>query len=209
MIENWIIKNKEWLFSGVGVFIIACTLKFIMNRLKQKNPEQSLATKPISNTNMNLNPSINININSNQNIDTKNDDSKNLINPIENKMVLEDPVIKPEFSKLITPAYIKKDVKNRPLYQQRDALKHYTGLYVDWMMKLSSVKEEKDGNIRVSLDFDPGILSAVFCTVKISDYPELKIMNEGTKIQVKGKIATIEENLVFYYLEEVKLIYTI
>jgi len=33
---NWIIDNKEWIFSGIGVFIIAFFINFLLIKKKVK-----------------------------------------------------------------------------------------------------------------------------------------------------------------------------
>ena len=34
---EWILKNKEWIFSGIGIPIIVVIFKFIKNFRKEKN----------------------------------------------------------------------------------------------------------------------------------------------------------------------------
>ncbi len=34
---EWIIENKEWVFSGVGVAIIGCVLKFLFSKKSVRN----------------------------------------------------------------------------------------------------------------------------------------------------------------------------
>jgi hypothetical protein len=36
---SWIVENKEWLFSGIGVIVITTIIGFIFNK---KNPQQSI-----------------------------------------------------------------------------------------------------------------------------------------------------------------------
>jgi len=37
---NWIIENKEWVFSGIGVFILSLIISFIFKRRGKVNMTQ-------------------------------------------------------------------------------------------------------------------------------------------------------------------------
>lgn len=41
MIE-WINNNKEWVFSGAGIFVLAAIIKFFKNRKKQKKEKGNI-----------------------------------------------------------------------------------------------------------------------------------------------------------------------
>ena len=34
---NWIIENKEWLFSGIGIVLLSLLLKFFLKKRKEKS----------------------------------------------------------------------------------------------------------------------------------------------------------------------------
>ncbi|MEO6521849.1 MAG: hypothetical protein ABIN91_09230 [Mucilaginibacter sp.] len=41
---DWIIKNKEWLFSGIGVFVIVTVYAFLKRKNKKTLPQSSSNT---------------------------------------------------------------------------------------------------------------------------------------------------------------------
>jgi len=102
----------------------------------------------------------------------------------------------PDVDSKITPEYIRQEIDKVPPFQQKDIMKHYQGLSIDWTVEFSSAEEERGDNVRVY--FRQGRFSSllVVCTVRLSDYPQLAITKKGTTIRVKGQIDSID-SLVF------------
>jgi len=72
-IMNWIIENKEWLFSGIGILIIGTIIKYI-----SKNKENNVSNPATEIKNENNNDNRNENkVDVNINIDTVKDDNSN------------------------------------------------------------------------------------------------------------------------------------
>jgi len=42
---NWIIENKEWIFSGIGVFILAFILNLLFKKRKRNIMKQKSGSK--------------------------------------------------------------------------------------------------------------------------------------------------------------------
>jgi len=170
---KWILNNKEWLFSGVGIFIIAGLYGFLKSKTNFK-----LAAHTNTNANLKADPDLNL-------------ESENLTNPIS-----------------VTAKYIRKQINLLPPFQQKDAIKHYIGLTIDWEMNFHTA-EQNDGDIaHVTLVIDKeGRPDFASCDVKLSQYPELKVMQEGKKIRVKAKIKSINSGLYWFQLKDAILVY--
>lgn len=39
---NWILENKEWIFSGIGVMIITFVITLILNKKKENSISQNI-----------------------------------------------------------------------------------------------------------------------------------------------------------------------
>lgn len=63
---DWIINNKEWIFSGVGIFIITFILKTFIKR-KRINIDKQIQKSGDNSINYQSKGDINVNINQTQN----------------------------------------------------------------------------------------------------------------------------------------------
>ncbi len=102
------------------------------------------------------------------------------------------------------PSEIISSIKNRPPYQQQDARKYYIGLKVNWKGKLSNAHPEDKKRISVFLRSDEWRNVFVRFSVKQTDYPELKSMDENTEIKIQGTI--LDVGLSEITLENVKIV---
>jgi hypothetical protein len=39
---QWLIDNKEWVFSGIGVFVLSLFLQFLFNKKESKSIKQKI-----------------------------------------------------------------------------------------------------------------------------------------------------------------------
>lgn len=83
---NWVVENKEWLFSGIGIFVIGLIINhFSKSKTNEKTELIDIKTNisPVNNNNNNNNNTNNINLNIasiENNIDKVNNAEKNSIN---------------------------------------------------------------------------------------------------------------------------------
>lgn len=63
---NWIIENKEWLFSGIGVTIFVLLAGFFIKKWKKRSNDESANNNANSTTNL-INNNVNINVVENEN----------------------------------------------------------------------------------------------------------------------------------------------
>jgi hypothetical protein len=230
---NWVIQNKEWLFSGAGVALVALVggllWKIIHNRRRSYARKHEV---PDSSSQQILAPA-------------PNDDGQNpaasqaptrrnvLKWVIQNKewlfsgaglvlltlvggllwKIIHNRGQNPAASQAPTRENVLKvevremlaDIKSRPLYQRDEAMKHYVGLSTRFEGKFSSLLMGKDGRVKIMLSSLEPIPSAfVSFDISIDEHPEFKIMRENTPITVQGKIAGCDWDIV--KLEEVTII---
>ena len=162
---QFILDNKEWLFSGIGVTILILAITLIKKAFRGKKEQV-----PIEETQeivIHLNPSSDTEI-------TKN---KELI-PVDK--------ISP-----ITFSHIEEAITNAPPLQRDDVKKHFIGIKVEWETYLKAASKDDEGI--VTLRLSPGTeiedrLYTIRCKVAIEDYRELGILPEGTRIRINGEI---------------------
>jgi hypothetical protein len=104
-------KNKEWIFSGIGVFILGGILSGLYFLTKDNTKKQS--------------PKTTITI-------IKQDNSKPLSNNVSEQSKSIDS---------LTPDGIKEVIKKIPIVQRNEIIKHYIGIPVKWEGELMDVKE--------------------------------------------------------------------
>jgi hypothetical protein len=81
-----------------------------------------------------------------------------------------------------------------PPLQQQSTAQHYVGLPIDWVTRFVSVSEANVGNVGVMLEVEGvhGLRGLILSNVKIADYPQLKVLQEGNRIRIVGKISEID-----------------
>lgn len=93
----------------------------------------------------------------------------------------------------LSPKEIFEEIDSRPVFQRKDARKHYVGLKVKWRLHLSSVTKWNEKTVEVHM-YDMQVLSpSISCVVEISRYPQLKVAKENSVIWVSGEISQIHE----------------
>ena len=189
---DWIIKNKEWLFSGIGIVALGLLIAFA------KTIYQKFDLRPWPTVLVVLGFFL-------------------IVLGIYLQFRLQPKAIakpKQEITPQITsidPYEIREKINSLPPYQQDEARKNYLGLWVEWKGRFNHIEKQEDGSIKVSLRaVQPksikGIVGSAWIdfTVQLSDYPQLKIMDQGKEVTVKGKIAGFDE-IGTIVLDDVKL----
>ncbi len=168
---KFIIKNKEWLFSGIGVIILLGIITLFKKIFFRKKDKKSEETKPQEIT-IHLSPSG----------ESSKADESSLI-PIEKISPLS-------FSQ------IQKAIGEAPPLQRDDIKKNLKGIKVVWDCYLKGASKLNNDIISLWLWDSNEVdkhLSTIWCKVSLNDYRELGIMPEGTKIRVQGEIARVDQ----------------
>jgi len=183
---DFIIENKEWLFSGIGVTLLLIIGAFVKRKFFGKKSD-SKDTKTGHEITVHVHPH-------HDNGSKKGEDVIGIerISPLK-------------FSEIG-----KRIDKAAPL-QKDEIRKSFKGIKVAWDTYLKSAsKDEK--NI-VTLWLSPGCkaidtLCTIRCTVLLDDYPELGILPKGAKIRIQGKITNADKfdvelaNVKLFFLED-------
>lgn len=103
------------------------------------------------------------------------------------------------FSGKPTPREIVEEIDKLPPYQRLNAGDNYKELRVSWPVEFRSINAREKNlhvlNTRFKIGNMPiGVL--VCAEIKISDYPELKTMYEGTKLVIVGQIDGVDGWLI-------------
>jgi hypothetical protein len=161
-------QNKEWLFSGIGVFILGSVITFIV-WLRKKN-----AIKEVSKLNVQLptrtTPIIEANL--------SNGPSKNNLLPITNS---------------IAPRQIYGQINSAALLLQDEVRKQFLGIPVKWSGSLTNIlsKEYAKPNISVYIYVENRHLVTFF--VNPVNYPGIGTLKDGHIIEVEGTISKIDQ----------------
>lgn len=181
IILDYIIENKEWLFSGVGVAAIGYAAAHFWQQPSLKDqPTQSAVII----------------------VQASNQGSQQ---PQASERVSQ--VTPAHITKItsITLVEILTTVERTPPLQKNEVTKNYLGLNVQWETKLWNAEKKTDDLVKLTLDFGPNDLHLVHCSVKLSDYRELGILPKGAPITVLGHIKEIENKSAT--LEDVQLFF--
>lgn len=165
---NFIAKNKEWLFSGIGVTILiviyAIFKKFFLKQAKQDNNGKTQET------------AVNLNL------------SKKVKKPSRNNATHI------EGTNFLTVVQINKTICDAPPLQRDEIRNNFKGIKVIWETYLKHARKDINNKDIVRLRLSPEPLShfsqhTISCKVKLNDYRELAILPEDTKIRIQGEIA--------------------
>lgn len=188
---SWLIKNKEWFFSGLGVFIFGLFWSILLRK------KSDVSNKNYNNVGQNIGE-----INQNKgNISLVNIESAafNTVskNTVDGRKQIEEELL---------PEAILNSIENAPPLQQEDIKKHYIDLDVEWIGYLTFANKLSNGTfIRITLETKGSAFPhpMIVFTVRQDKYPELGILKKGHKLKVRGKIFDIDFPRI--YLEHAEL----
>ncbi|MEQ1514524.1 MAG: hypothetical protein ABL934_17850 [Lysobacteraceae bacterium] len=174
---DFLVKNKEWLFSGVGVVIMGLIFSVFRNRIF--SPKARIATPIV----------------------------QDISQPLPGNPDQLTPSATPQIKKTnsIELEEIVAALRESPPLQKSDLIKHYIGLTVQWETLLWSAEKSDGDNVLLTLHFGSQNLSLVHCSVLLSDYKELGVMKRNAPITVIGKISKVSTSSAD--LDNVQLIF--
>jgi len=166
-IIKFIWENRTWLFSGIGVFILAYLYKSLKHLHTGKKSEMS------------------------------EDDQAPMGRKIEQNNHEEVPNLYPIYRVDARPLSAKEIisiVKGAPLLQQSDIKSHYCGIRVRWVGKLVSMKPSEGKTVRILINCGEEFHDYSFSSFDVSriDYPGLGLLKEGDRLEVEGTIEDID-----------------
>jgi hypothetical protein len=175
-----LIKNKEWLFSGIGIVLIVGLFSFfrkLINLQKKKSVPYSDPQNLMVITVAPPSPAI---------IETKHTS----YSPPTNIIPLES----------LSPNEILRTIREAPLLQQDEVSKHYIGLTVTWEGTLSHAEKREKDTVRMHISSSN---ESVFFYINKDDYPGLGLLKRDAKLTVEGIIEEIEG---YFILKDARII---
>jgi hypothetical protein len=175
---EFIWQNKEWLFSGAGIAVIAALIAWLRQRNAEKNSK----------------PQVVIHVNSATD------------SVLDNKTEQD---IMPATIERISPVkfeMIKDTIEAAPPLQRDQVRNNFVDIKVEWDAFLRIASKDDAGFVGLWLTTvkDPPS-NIIHCKVLLSDYKELGVLPEGSKIRIHGEIE--EANTWEVTLKNVKLFF--
>jgi hypothetical protein len=170
---DWLIKNKEWVFSGIGISALAILGAAFKAFISRGNASAHASTVVVQ-----------------------------LVNPGAQQggaQGQELSLVDVERVAPIDPYEMQKIIESAPLLQREAVANRYVGQRIQWDTELVDAKPQGE-QVRLQLrakranSFDPGFYA--WCRVRLSDYQELAILPYAAPIRVTGTIASLSSSSV-------------
>lgn len=167
---DWLLKNKDWLFSGLGVTVAIWLLGIIRTHGRKVNPDQTTVVVRIEHAG--------------------NGDQLDASSTGAVEVERVSPV---------TPANIRAAIESAPPLQRGAVAARYGGQRIEWDTELTSA-DEVDGMVKLHLRTKQATNElfrfSVICEVKLEDYRELAVLPEQAHVRVNGTIDLATPNWV-------------
>jgi hypothetical protein len=167
---DWLLKNKEWVFSGGGVAIVAGIFALVRRFRQKQHPETAPVIVRMEHGAALDQPDISSHV------------------PVRAQRVSS-----------ITPAEIRAAIEAAPPLQRDALVTRYNGVRIEWDTELGSAEEAPNGTVKLFLRAHgqgASLHYAVICKVNLADYRELAVLPEGANIRVNGTIEKATPNWV-------------
>jgi len=161
--KELLLNNYEWIFSGIGVFVISIGMIFLKKQENNKN-EQS------------------VKIDSSHN---------NQINIFQNQNT-RSSIHKEDAEYNIDAKDVMDQIDNAPPFQKKEIVKNFLGHNIYWEVSYSSVTSIQKNRIDVMARYK-GTYPWVYFKANIKDYPFLKIAKKGEPLKIRGEITRIKD----------------
>ncbi len=170
---DWLLTNKEWVFSGAGITVLVGLVAFFRLLGKKQKPEIPPVVVRIEHV---------------------------LLGGSQPGLSTSTMVAINRIT-LITPEDIKTSIETAPLLQSKAVANRYKGLRVEWETELIGAEEDK-GMVRLHLRVSCKKMLFpffVWCDVKLADYPELSVLPKGACVKANGRIENATSDSVKLY----------
>jgi hypothetical protein len=182
---NWLLVNKEWVFSGAGVAAVGALIALFFRRGSEghrsaisADRNSSVLGSPVA-SGSNISQTVNI---------------VTTLSPAPQQGIT--------YSDTPSPSDIRKQLRALPLFQRKAVASSYLGLKVRWKGTLAQLEElpphynqvSDSGDATHDLRLrDEGLGDMVRTYVNIERFPRLKISHEGTRIEIFGTISYVSD----------------
>jgi hypothetical protein len=206
---DWIIENRQWVFSGIGVAVIVGGYKFV-SRLLSRNQQQPTQT-PLLDHSQNAKATaiagrdVHITYGHLTNTTATN------VTPPSSPVVPVTPVtpvraIVDEYRSKPTPADLVAAIAALPHLQQVSARRHYAGIKVRWELKINKVLERPKGYAALFFNYGEELGPMVGAIVLVSDYVWLKNVRGNEKVTITGTYVKSDPITIYVQINSMELI---
>ena len=160
---DWLSNNYQWLFSGIGVVLLVSLFSVLISVLRKKIPKKVGKKQIVLDSNdSNLNEVTNI-------------------TPVAKSFV--DELLE------ISPAEIKEKTKHLSEIDFQSYFNSFNDHVVTWEGRIGTVTLDMNDNQNVNIQIVfPGDFMRAFFTIRIADFPNIKLFKSGDTVKVNGRI---------------------
>ena len=93
----------------------------------------------------------------------------------------------------LEPSAIFKAIEAQPPLMRPQAARAYRGMESDWPLTFANAQARRSGEARLYFNFEPhAIMKMVSGSVSLRKYPQLRQLQVGTPIRVRGRIQKVD-----------------
>jgi hypothetical protein len=187
---DYILKNKEWMFSGIGVAIILLIINYFSQK-KSTKTSKDIESIPSSVKQPEVFEVKQINSKGDDDTDT---DKLSRSDNEQETYITKQSYITQEDARRIT-----RELDEMPPLHIDDVTKNYIGFNVDWITEYFSAHKIKDDliGVRVFIEASGTVRPIVIhFQVYLSEYKQFSILKSGDKIRVTGQIVKFEPYII-------------
>ena len=94
---------------------------------------------------------------------------------------------------VLEPSAIFKEIETQPPLMRPQAARAYRGMESDWPLTFANAQARPSGEARLYFNFEPhAIMKMVSGSVSLRKYPQLRQLQVGTPIRVRGRIQKVD-----------------
>ena len=176
---KWIWENKDWLFSGCGLFAIMWLINYIRKRISKNHEPQQLSTETPKQTLDAVYP----NVSAKETERPSRPKSHALIREIQD---------------------IANAIESSPPSREKDVCADFAGTYIRALGDYSSFYKGDGEMVCIGMRVAGATRFYVYFDIQINDYPEFKTIQKSTPLYIEGRIQRIDYSCNIY-VDEVEI----
>ena len=186
---RYIRDNKQWIFSGIGVFVIGLIASGIYHFSGPRTSNQDAA-------NVERAPRLDADLNKPTHLAVPTPEMSPKPRETTTPTIREAKMTEP------TPMQIRDALSKLTTLQQEDVVRVYKGIRVEWELDFHSASRSDETrsdiiDIAFNLPGDASSRPTIWCwAVKFARYPEFKAMTPGRRVRVTGVIGHVDSGRI-------------
>jgi len=104
------------------------------------------------------------------------------------------------------PSVIFAEIEAQPPLMRQQAARAYCGIESDWLLTFANAKEGRPGEAHLYFNVEPhAIMKMVSGTVSLRKYPQLRQLQVGAPVRVRGKIQKVDPFFINLEIQDLVL----